>query len=192
MARPALRGAAMTVVWFIYAAWILLIVYLTVQAIGVKRDTEPHLLQSFGLMLAMIAAFLLPSLPFFAFVNFAPVNGMVSSVGMLMTVAGMLFLVWARQSLGRNWSQTVSAKQGHELVTSGPYRYVRHPMYTGGLLAGIGSAVALGGPFVFLLILLGAIFVWRVGAEDRLMARQFPDEFPTYVERTKALIPFVW
>ncbi|TGQ84090.1 isoprenylcysteine carboxylmethyltransferase family protein [Mesorhizobium sp. M8A.F.Ca.ET.207.01.1.1] len=182
----------MTVVWFIYAAWILLIVYLTVQAIGVKRDTEPHLLQSFGLMLAMIAAFLLPRLPFFAFVNFAPVNGMVSSVGMLMTVAGMLFLVWARQSLGRNWSQTVSAKQGHELVTSGPYRYVRHPMYTGGLLAGIGSAVALGGPFVFLLILLGAIFVWRVGAEDRLMARQFPDEFPTYVERTKALIPFVW
>ncbi|TGP96376.1 isoprenylcysteine carboxylmethyltransferase family protein [Mesorhizobium sp. M8A.F.Ca.ET.213.01.1.1] len=182
----------MTVVWFIYAAWILLIVYLTVQATVVKRDTEPHLLQSFGLMLAMIAAFLLPSLPFFAFVNFAPVNGMVSSVGMLMTVAGMLFLVWARQSLGRNWSQTVSAKQGHELVTSGPYRYVRHPMYTGGLLAGIGSAVALGGPFVFLLILLGAIFVWRVGAEVRLMARQFPDEFPTYVERTKALIPFVW
>ncbi|TPJ28200.1 hypothetical protein [Mesorhizobium sp. B2-8-3] len=62
----------MTLIWFIYAAWLLLIVYLTVQAIGVKRDTEPHLLQSFGLMFAMIAAFLLPRLPLFGFVNFAP------------------------------------------------------------------------------------------------------------------------
>ncbi|RWM06230.1 isoprenylcysteine carboxylmethyltransferase family protein [Mesorhizobium sp.] len=182
----------MIFIWFIYAAWLLLIVYLTVQATGVKRDTEPHLLQSFGLMFAMIAAFLLPRLQLFAFVNFAPVNAALSSVGVVLAVAGMFLLVWARQTLGRNWSQTVSAKQDHELVTSGPYRRLRHPMYTGGLLACIGSAIVVGGPFVFLLLLLGAIFIWRVGAEDRLLARQFPDEFPGYASRTNALIPFVW
>ncbi|RWD93232.1 isoprenylcysteine carboxylmethyltransferase family protein [Mesorhizobium sp.] len=182
----------MIFIWFIYAAWMLLIVYLTVQAIGVKRDTEPHLLQSFGLMFAMIAAFLLPRVQLFAFVNFAPVNAVLSSVGVVLAVAGMFLLVWARQTLGRNWSQTVSAKQDHELVTSGPYRRLRHPMYTGGLLACIGSAIVVGGPFVFLLLLLGAIFIWRVGAEDRLLARQFPDEFPGYARRTNALIPFVW
>ncbi|TGP26979.1 MULTISPECIES: isoprenylcysteine carboxylmethyltransferase family protein [unclassified Mesorhizobium] len=182
----------MAFIWFIYAAWLLLIVYLTVQAIGVKRDTEPHLLQSFGLMFAMIAAFLLPRLPLFAFVNFAPVNPVLSSISAVLAVAGMALLVWARQTLGRNWSQTVSAKQDHELVTSGPYRLLRHPMYTGGLLACIGSAIVVGGPFVFLLVLLGAIFIWRVGAEDRLLARQFPDEFPDYARRTNALIPFVW
>ncbi|MDX8438419.1 methyltransferase family protein [Mesorhizobium australafricanum] len=182
----------MSFVWFIYAAWLLLIVYLTVQAIGVKRDTEPHLLQSLGLMFAMIAAFLLPRLPLFSFVNFAPVNALLSGIGAVIAVAGMALLVWARQILGRNWSQTVSAKQEHELVTSGPYRSLRHPMYTGGLLAGLGSAIVVGGPFVFLFILLGAIFIWRVGAEDRLLARQFPDEFPDYARRTNALIPFVW
>ncbi|TIV46856.1 MAG: isoprenylcysteine carboxylmethyltransferase family protein [Mesorhizobium sp.] len=182
----------MIFIWFIYAAWMLLIVYLTVQAIGVKRDTEPHLLQSFGLIFAMIAAFLLPRVQLFAFVNFAPVNAVLSSVGVVLAVAGMFLLVWARQTLGRNWSQTVSAKQDHELVTSGPYRRLRHPMYTGGLLACIGSAIVVGGPFVFLLLLLGAIFIWRVGAEDRLLARQFPDEFPGYARRTNALIPFVW
>ncbi|RWA76626.1 isoprenylcysteine carboxylmethyltransferase family protein [Mesorhizobium sp.] len=182
----------MAFIWFVYAAWLVLIVYLTVQAIGVKRDTEPHLLQSFGLMFAMIAAFLLPRLPLFGFVNFAPVNPVLSSIGAVLAVAGMALLVWARQTLGRNWSQTVSAKQDHELVTSGPYRLLRHPMYTGGLLACIGSAIVVGGPFVFLLVLLGAIFIWRVSAEDRLLARQFPGEFPDYARRTNALIPFVW
>ncbi|MFK0688758.1 methyltransferase family protein [Mesorhizobium sp. IMUNJ 23033] len=182
----------MAFIWLVYAAWILLIVYLTVSAFGAKRDTEQHMPQRLGLMVAMIAAFLLPRLSIFRFVNFAPVNAVLSSIGVVVTVAGMAFLVWARQSLGGNWSQIVSSKQGHELVTSGPYRFVRHPMYTGGLVACFGSEIVVGGGFVFLLVLLGAIFLWRVGAEDRLLAGQFPEEFPDYARRTKALIPFEW
>jgi len=150
------------------------------------------LLQSFGLLFAIIAAFLLPYLPIFHFVNFAPVNPVLSSVGLILNVAGMAFLVWARQRLGRNWSQTVSAKEEPELVTSGPYRYIRHPMYTGGFIACLGSAIVAGGAFVFLLLFLGAIFLWRVGAEDKLMEQQFPNEYPDYKKRTKAVIPFVW
>ncbi|HEV7464635.1 MAG TPA: isoprenylcysteine carboxylmethyltransferase family protein, partial [Methyloceanibacter sp.] len=75
----------------------------------------------------------------------------VSGLGLILMVAGSAFFVWARQCLGSNWSQTVSAKQGHELVTSGPYRWVRHPMYAGGTIAWIGSALVAGGAFVFLL-----------------------------------------
>jgi protein-S-isoprenylcysteine O-methyltransferase len=179
-------------VWFIYASWVVLVAYLTVSAIGVKRDTQSHLAQSLGLTLAIIASFLLPRLPIFSFVNFAPVGLLLSTIGVVLTVVGMAFLVWARQTLGRNWSQTVSAKEGHELVTSGPYRLVRHPMYSGGLLACFGSAIVVGGAWVFLLVILGAIFIGRVGAEDRLMERQFPNEYPDYKRRTKALIPFVW
>ena len=104
----------------------------------------------------------------------------------------MVFLVCARQHPGRNWGQTVSIKKGHELVTSGPYRYVRHPMYAGGLIAAIGSAIVCGSAFIFLLVILGALFLWRVGAEDKLMAEQFPNEYPEYKKRTKALIPFIW
>lgn len=145
---------------------------------------------SFGLLAAIIASFLLPRLSIFRFLNFAPVNPGLSTIGIFLCVAGMAFLVWARQSLGKNWSQTVAAKVGHELVTTGPYRYVRHPMYAGGLLASLGSALVRGGAWVFLI--LGSLFLWRVGAEDKLMARQFPNEFAAYKKRRKALIPFLW
>ncbi len=178
--------------WLIYAIWFIIVVYLTVSAIGVKQETQGHLLQSVGIMLAIIAAFLLPRLPMFSFLNVASINPLIDSLGVILCAAGMAFLVWARQNLGRNWSQTVSIKKGHELVTSGPYRYVRHPMYTGGIIACIGSAIVVGGAWILLLVILGLIFLWRVGAEDRLMARQFPNEYPLYKKRTKALIPFVW
>jgi len=179
-------------VWVVYALWLLLVVYLTIAAFGVKRDTQPHLVQSFGLLLALVVSFLLPHLPVFRFLNFAPVSPAVSAIGVALCVAGMAILVWARQHLGRNWSQTVAAKEGHELVTSGPYRFVRHPMYAGGLLACVGSAIACGGAWIFLLVILGALFLWRTAAEDELMARQFPDRFPQYEGRTKKLIPFVF
>jgi protein-S-isoprenylcysteine O-methyltransferase Ste14 len=113
-------------------------------------------------------------------------------IGLILNVAGITFLVWAQQRLGRNWSQTVSVKEGHELVTSGLYRWIRHPMYTGGFIACLGSAIVAGGAFVFLLLFLGAIFLWRVGAEDKLMEQKFPNEYPEYKKRTKGVIPFVW
>jgi len=65
-------------------------------------------------------------------------------------------------------------------------------MYTGGLLAAFGSAIAAGGAWVFLLMFLGGLLLWRVGAEDRLMERLFPNEYPDYKRRTKAIIPFLW
>ena len=179
-------------VWVIYALWLTLVIFLIVTAVDVKRDTERHLGQSFGLLFAIVAAFLLPRVPIFSFVNVAPVNGSVSIIGVILCAAGMAFLVWARLVLGRNWSQTVSVKEGHELVTLGPYRYVRHPMYTGCLIACIGSAIVCAGAWIFLLVVLGALFLWRVGAEDKLMAQQFPNEYSDYRRRTKALIPFVW
>jgi protein-S-isoprenylcysteine O-methyltransferase len=179
-------------IWIVDAIWLAVVIYLTIAAFGVKRDSSPQLGQRLGLMFAIVAAFLLPHLPIFRFVNFAPVNPALSVVGTILCAGGMAFLVWGRRTLGGNWSQIVTAKQRHELVTSGPYRFVRNPMYTGGLIACLGSAIVAGGAWVFLLILLGAIFLWRVGAEDRLMTRQFPGEYPAYKQRTKALIPFVW
>jgi protein-S-isoprenylcysteine O-methyltransferase Ste14 len=65
-------------------------------------------------------------------------------------------------------------------------------MYSAGMLACIGSAVVAGGAFVFLLVALVPIFLWRVAAEDKLMAQQFPDAYPAYMKRSKALVPFVW
>ncbi|MGO9379480.1 MAG: hypothetical protein ACLPN1_00435 [Dissulfurispiraceae bacterium] len=76
-------------IWLIYAVWLIVIVYLIVAAIGIRKDTQGHLLQSVGLMLAIIAAFLLPYLPIFHFLNYAPIHPVLSSIGVILCVAGM-------------------------------------------------------------------------------------------------------
>jgi len=88
-------------IWTIYAIWVLVVVYLTVSAIGVKRDEKTHLGQSLGLMFALIAAFLLPHLSIFSFVNFAPVRPVLSIVGIVLCVVGFAILITARQALGK-------------------------------------------------------------------------------------------
>jgi protein-S-isoprenylcysteine O-methyltransferase Ste14 len=178
-------------IWLVYAIWIAILVYLTIRAIGVKRDTEGKIGARLGIMFGMIAAVGLPFLPIFHFLNFTP-TAVIGSIGLIVCVAGWIFFVWARESLGRNWSGNVSIQEGQELIAFGPYRCMRHPMYSGGLLACIGSAIVVGGMFIFLLIFLTPFFLWRTGAEDKLMAQQFPNEYPAYEKRTKALIPFVW
>ena len=179
-------------IWPSYGLWLGLLAYLVIAAFGANRDKKTPLVQSLILAAAVITAFVLPRMKLFRFVNFAPINSLVSSLGLVVCVAGMGLFIWGRQQLGKNWSQGVAAKEDHQLVTSGPYRFVRNPMYTGGLIAAVGTAIAAGGGFVFLLIVLAVNFIWRVGAEDRLMQRQFPDDYPAYRKRTKALIPFVW
>jgi protein-S-isoprenylcysteine O-methyltransferase Ste14 len=178
-------------IWLIYALWIILVAYLTVAAIGVKQAYYENLEERFGLMFIIIAAFLLPHLPIFNILNFTP-DPIVGIIGVILCIVGMVFLTWGRQSLGMNWSPTVAAKKGQKLVTTGPYRFVRNPIYSGGLLAAIGSAIVVGGAFIFLLIFLTPLFLWRVGAEDKLMEQQFSKEFSKYKKKTKVLIPFVW
>ena len=81
-------------IWLIYALWFTLIVYLTVSARGVKQEPQGHWLQSFSLLLTIVVSFLLPLLPIFGFVNFAPVNLVVSSIGVTLCALGMAVLVW--------------------------------------------------------------------------------------------------
>jgi protein-S-isoprenylcysteine O-methyltransferase len=178
-------------IWIIYSLWIILILYLTVTAFGAKEDTQEHPVQSYGIVFVVIISFILPHFSVFRFLNFAAVNPVISCIGVIICLIGMVFNIWARQKLGKNWSQAASAKKEQELITSGPYRYVRHPMYAGGITACLGSAFVMGGAWIFLFVILGGIFLWRVGVEDRIMEQQFPDEFPAYKQSTKALIPFV-
>lgn len=105
---------------------------------------------------------------------------------------GLALAIWARKHLGTNWSREPSVQAGHELVTSGPYRVVRHPIYTG-ILAAIFGLVLVGG--TLWLIMFGGMllmFVWRVKREEEFMMQLFPQQYPEYKKRTNALIPFVW
>ncbi|MGO8671672.1 MAG: methyltransferase family protein [Capsulimonadaceae bacterium] len=117
-----------------------------------------------------------------------PVGG---AVGVLLCAAGLAFAIWARVHLGRNWGIPMSVRQEHELVTSGPYAYVRHPIYTGILLAMFGSALAYL-PWLAAFVLSSVYFVYSALTEEKAMLRQFPDQYPQYQTRTKMLIPSVF
>jgi len=105
---------------------------------------------------------------------------------------GLGVTLWARFTLGRNWSGSVTLKQDHELIERGPYRYVRHPIYTGILLMALGTAMlqAWTTQFVFCGILLLGLW-FKLRAEEQLLTRHFPEAYPRYRERVRALIPFV-
>jgi protein-S-isoprenylcysteine O-methyltransferase Ste14 len=112
--------------------------------------------------------------------------------GTALTLAGLLFTVWARVHLGRNWSGFVTLKEGHELVTSGPYRFVRHPIYTGLLLAFIGSALARGDWRGVVAVLLAFWALWRkLKIEEQWMQEHFRERYEGYTRRAAALIPFI-
>jgi protein-S-isoprenylcysteine O-methyltransferase Ste14 len=112
-------------------------------------------------------------------------------IGALITGLGLLFTVWARIHLGRNWSGLVTIKQGHELIDTGPYALVRHPIYTGLLIAFIGSAAALGQWRGVLAPLIAWAALWRkLRLEERWMTEQFGERYLAYCRRTPALVPF--
>ncbi len=112
--------------------------------------------------------------------------------GFAITVCGIVLSVLARKHLGRNWSATVTIKHDHELVLSGPYAYVRHPIYTGLLLGFIGSAIALGEWRGVIAVALVTVALWRkLRVEERGMQQQFGEKYIEYSRKVAALIPFI-
>jgi protein-S-isoprenylcysteine O-methyltransferase Ste14 len=109
----------------------------------------------------------------------------------LMTALGLLFTVWARVHLGRNWSGTVTIKREHELIVSGPYTIVRHPIYTGLIVAFIGSAMARGEWRGVLAVFIAWAALWRkLRLEERWMLERFGEQYTAYCHRVPALVPF--
>jgi protein-S-isoprenylcysteine O-methyltransferase Ste14 len=121
-----------------------------------------------------------------------PPGPALPALGALLVAAGLAFAVWARWHLGGNWSGEVTVKIGHTLTRSGPYRLVRHPIYSGVLLALVGTALAIGSARGFVgaaLILVG--FVVKLRVEEARMRETFPD-YADYCRRTARLIPGVF
>jgi len=113
-------------------------------------------------------------------------------IGAAVVAAGLAFAAWARAHLGENWSGTVTVKRDHELIRSGPYRFVRHPIYSGGLLAMAGTVVARGEWRGLLAVLIMFAVVWRkLQHEERWMSEAFGDNYAKYRSEVYALIPFV-
>ena len=190
---PTIQRALLPLMW---AAWAL---YWWITSTNVKATArrEPILSRWAHLGPMAIAAWLLlapqVALPGLDARFLAEAAAPVAfAIGATLTAAGLLFAVWARRHIGRNWSATVTLKEGHELVTSGPYALVRHPIYTGLLLAFMGSGFARGdlGGVVAVVLVLAAL--WRkLRMEERWMCEQFGEAYLAYRRRVAALVPFL-
>ena len=177
--------------------WLAWLAYWVFAARDVKpvRRREPWASRLLTVALTIPVALLMAApgkwLPWLS-ARFLPDTMIVDWAGLLMVTAGLALAVWARTHLGRNWSGTVTVKEDHELVRSGPYAIVRHPIYTGLLLAMLGTAIILGEwRGLSALCFLSTAFLLKLRREERFMAESFPDTYPGYRARVPALVPLL-
>jgi protein-S-isoprenylcysteine O-methyltransferase Ste14 len=120
-----------------------------------------------------------------------PGSAAAAYAGFAITICGLGFAAWSRIVLGRNWSVTVTLKENHEFIRSGPYAFVRHPIYSGTLLAMVGTALYFGEVRGFFALLLTFSGYWlKSRGEEELMVEQFGAQYVQYQARVKMLIPF--
>lgn len=183
--------------YFFYAIWLLWLVCWLVLArsvkVTVRRQTAVPRLVNLALLYAAAALLAGPFVP----VTWLTARLLPNSqwqlwcaLGAVLTLFGLLFAIWARMDIGRNWSSVAAVKADHELVTSGPYRWVRHPIYSGLLLAFVGTALAIGQWRGVLAVVLSLIAIaQRILVEERFMREQFGNSYNTYAQRVRALVP---
>jgi protein-S-isoprenylcysteine O-methyltransferase Ste14 len=177
--------------------WIAWLVYWWLSARNVKptRSREPVAAELRHRAPLMLAALLLAAprwVPRVLTRRFLPVGWFFPVLGVILLATGLGFTVWARRHLGRNWSASVMVKEGHALVRTGPYRYVRHPIYSGLLLAFVGMAVTIGEWRGLVAVLLAWVsFGVKSRAEERRMRETFP-EYAEYARGTAAIVPLVY
>jgi protein-S-isoprenylcysteine O-methyltransferase Ste14 len=113
-------------------------------------------------------------------------------IGLALWAVGLGLAVWARIYIGRNWGMPMSRKEDPELVTTGPYRTIRHPIYTGILLGMVGTTIAVSVFWLVAVVVLGGYFIYSAFIEERNMTKLFPRAYPEYKQSTKMLIPFIF
>jgi len=186
--------------WFFPVVWITFFLYWRIRALNTKttQRIEPiasRILRSFMCIVA-VALLVIPP-------KYVPLSWMYRQLwptglalfwlGAAVTIAGLLFAVWARQYLGRNWSSSVTIKHDHELIITGPYAVVRHPIYTGILTGFLGMAITMGQVRGLIVLALFFLAFWlKLRREEQYMRSQFGDVYVAYAQHTAALVPYLF
>lgn len=119
-------------------------------------------------------------------------NPLTGVIGIIIALFGFALSIWARVCLGRNWGMPMATKEKPELITSGPYKFIRHPIYTGMIVAMIGTTIVTTILWLIPLIFVLGYFIYSSKIEEKNMLKQFPKEYKEYMKQTKALIPFIY
>jgi protein-S-isoprenylcysteine O-methyltransferase Ste14 len=190
------------VLWFYESffpvLWVIFLIYWLIKATGMKTTLrlEPvrsRILRS-AIFLIAIVLFSTTRIPLsWLYLQPWPAGFWPFWLGAVVMVAGALFSVWAREYLGRNWSSSVTIKQDHELITTGPYAVVRHPIYTGILTGLLGTAIAFSQMRGFIAVALIFLSYWlKLSMEEKWMRSQFGEAYTSYANKTAALVPYLF
>jgi protein-S-isoprenylcysteine O-methyltransferase Ste14 len=183
----------------IAVCWLVFFVYWIVASFEVPRQARgrvPPATIGMRIMFSLLAILLIglsraPDVASLTWLASAP-GPITAPVGVALCASGIAFAIWARRHLGHNWGMPMTTRTDTVLITSGPYTYVRHPIYTGILLAMLGSALVNGAMWIIVFIGLCIYFTYSAQKEERTMTERFPADYPAYQRRSKMLIPFVW
>jgi protein-S-isoprenylcysteine O-methyltransferase Ste14 len=184
--------------YFFPAIWAVFLIYWQIRAVGTKTTQR---LEPIGSRILRVITFLVALV--LLMTNWIPLHWLYRPLwrqglwafwlGAAVNIAGLLFAIWAREHLGRNWSRSVTIKQDHELITSGPYSVVRHPIYTGILTGFLGSAIAISEVRGFVVLALIILVFWaKLRMEEQWMSSQFGETYAQYVQRSSALVPYLF
>jgi protein-S-isoprenylcysteine O-methyltransferase Ste14 len=182
--------------YFLLLCFMVFILTWLVTAFSTKRTVRRSGTWRGAIILIFVAAFLLARV---TRGHVSALNGVLwhrtlalALVGDALTLAGLVLMLWARFTLGRNWSADVVLKQEHELIVRGPYRYMRHPIYSGGLLMMLGWAVWTGQVVSWFALAIALVIVGlKAAAEEKLLTEHFGASYREYKARVKALVPYV-
>jgi protein-S-isoprenylcysteine O-methyltransferase Ste14 len=186
--------------WLVAALWLIFVAYWAVMGVRAKRTIGDRLWRTeAGLRVAVVVLILLAlRLPAVRHAlrntqaHAAAASPLLGLIGVVLCAFGIGLAIWARSHLGRNWGMPMARKESPELITSGPYAAVRHPIYTGIFIAMLGSAIGTSPFWLIPLALFGIYFVYSARKEEKLMLAQFPQQYPHYMSRTKMFVPLVW
>ena len=179
----------------IQGLWLVVILYWLFHAFGNKPNVYKQSRRSRALCGVITTGFIYTIVSIRQLrIPLVPTTIATQLAGIFLCAAGIAIAIWARRVLGTNWSGVVTLKEEHELVRRGPYRIVRHPIYSGIILAAAGTFLAI------LPTLQGVICMCFIFAglrlksllEERILSQNFPDQYPQYCREVKALIPFIY
>jgi len=185
-------GTVIAVAW-IAALIVWLLGSMTAKATVRSQSVTSRLLELAPILIGVLILrgdrFLLRSLS----ARFVPATPTWQDLGVALTVAGVAFAIWSRFYLGRNWSAKVTVKEDHELIRSGPYSIVRHPIYSGFLLGLLGTVI-YGGQWKGLVALALVLISWKIktSREESFMESEFGEQYVQYRHDVKSLVPFIW
>ena len=183
--------------YLFFIVWIGYFVYWWVKAKNVTSSVRTEsLLSRLIRAISIVLSLMLIAIPISPIklldLRLLPNSNLFFWIGVFITISGLCFSALARKYLGKNWSQAVTIKDDHQLITDGPYTIVRHPIYTGLLLGFIGTSIAVGELRGLIAdVLVFSVLLFKLKLEDKWLLEQFGESYKIYCQKVSAFIPFI-